>query len=195
MVAYSFKPSFSGLILTGEKRQTIRAPRGGSGRHARAGDGLQLFTGMRTRACRKLGDATCAEVREVVLDFAQDRVVLDEAIELETGLELNAFAVADGFGSPPTQLSPWGYMRRWWAVTHPGQALFRGVLIGWGESFKPAAAERACRACGCTETNACTVRVAGEQVGCSWASAHLCTACSLPETKIAGPRVSGSVAA
>ena len=136
MVAYSFKPSFASLILTGEKRQTIREPRGGRGRHARVGDGLQLYTGMRTRACRKLGDATCAEVREVVLDFAQDRVVLDDAIELETGVELCGFAALDGFGDPPSQLSSWGYMRRWWGHTHSGQDVFRGVLIGWGESFR-----------------------------------------------------------
>ena len=100
------------------------------------GDGLQLYTGMRTRACRKLGDATCAEVREVVLDFAQDRVVLDDAVELETGVELCGFAALDGFGDPPSQLSSWGYMRRWWGHNHPGQDVFRGVLIGWGESFR-----------------------------------------------------------
>lgn len=138
MVAYSFKPSFAALILSGEKRQTIREPRGGRGRHALSGDSLQLYTGMRTKSCRKLGDATCAEVREVVLDFAQNRVVLDDAIELETGVELCAFATLDGFGDPPSQLSPWGYMRRWWAATHPGQPVFRGVLITWGESFRSA---------------------------------------------------------
>lgn len=139
MVAYSFKPSFAAMILAGTKRQTIRAPRGERGRHARVGDGLQLYTGMRTRACRKLGDAACAELREVVLDFDQDRVMLDDAIELVTGVELCAFAAADGFGDPPNELSAWGYMRRWWGITHPGQDVFRGVLIGWGESFRAVA--------------------------------------------------------
>lgn len=134
MVAYSFKPSFAAEIAAGRKRQTIRRPRGGRGRHARVGDGLQLYTGMRTKACRKLGDAVCAEVREVVLDFEQDRIVLDDAVELITGPELSAFAALDGFGDPPLQLSPWGYQRRWWAATHPTR-VFRGVLIGWGESF------------------------------------------------------------
>ncbi len=136
MVAYDFKPGFAAEILAGRKRQTIREPRGGRRRHARVSDQLQLFTGMRTKACRKLGVAVCAEVREVVLDFNADRVVLDDAVELITGPELSDFAVLDGFGDPPSQLSPWGYMQRWWAVTHPGQSLFRGVLIGWGESFR-----------------------------------------------------------
>ena len=136
MVAYSFKRSFADEILAGRKRQTIRAPRGGRGRHARVGDQLQLFTGMRTTACRKLGVAVCAEVREVVLDFEQDRVVLDDAVELITGLELSAFAELDGFRGPVAGPSSWGLMRRWWATTHPGQPVFRGVLIGWGESFR-----------------------------------------------------------
>lgn len=186
MVAYSFKPSFADLILGGEKRQTIREPRGGRGRHARVGEALQLYTGMRTRGCRKLGDATCSEIREVVLDFAIDRVILDDAVVLETGVELTDFATSDGFGAPPRPLSPWGYMRRWWGVTHPGVTLFRGVLIGWGESFAPTV--QACRQCGCTETDACTVQVHGQLQGCSWASADLCTACGTPEIKVAGPR-------
>ncbi len=136
MVAYSFKPSFAAEILAGRKRQTIHEPRGRRGRHAQVDDQLQLFTAMRTKACRRLGSAVCAEVREVVLDFEQDRIVLDDAVELVTGLELSAFAELDGFADPPSQLSPWGYMRRWWGVTHPGKPVFRGVLIGWGESFR-----------------------------------------------------------
>ena len=138
MVAYSFKPSFAPLILAGEKRQTIRQPRGGRGRHARSGKALQLYTGMRTRTCRKLGDAVCAEVREVALDFADGRVTVDDAIELTTSAELSAFAILDGFrGSASLQdeNAPWERMRRWWALTHPGQLVFRGVLITWSTSL------------------------------------------------------------
>ena len=133
MVAYSFKPSFAAMIFSGEKRQTIRLPRK---RHARAGERLQLFQGMRTRSCLRLGAATCLEVRDVLLDFSEDRVVLDDAVELETGVELNDFATRDGFGDPPSQLSPWGYMRKWWAITHGDPEHFRGVLIGWGDTFE-----------------------------------------------------------
>lgn len=140
MVAYSFKPAFAADILAGGKRQTIRQPRGGRGRHARVNDGLQLYTGMRTRQCCKLGDALCTEVREVVLDFAAGRVTLDDAVEI-TGLrELDAFATADGFGvetEAATHGLVWCLMRRWWWITHPGQPVFLGVLIGWGETFRP----------------------------------------------------------
>ena len=137
MVAYSFKPSFAAAILAGEKRQTIRAPRGDRCRHARRGDGLQLYTGMRTRACRKLGDATCSEVREVVLDFQGGRVLLDDAIEIDSAEARDAFAQSDGFRAVGGA-RPWHVMRRWWAATHPGQPLFRGTLISWGESFRAA---------------------------------------------------------
>ncbi|MEJ0016825.1 MAG: ASCH domain-containing protein [Acetobacteraceae bacterium] len=46
MVAYSFKRDFAAPILAGIKRQTIRADRR---RHARPGEVLQLYTGMRTK--------------------------------------------------------------------------------------------------------------------------------------------------
>jgi len=56
MVAYSFKAQFREPILAGTKRQTIRADRK---RHARLGEALQLYTGMRTRQCKLIGRATC----------------------------------------------------------------------------------------------------------------------------------------
>jgi hypothetical protein len=46
VVAYSFRQQFRPPILAGTKRQTIRADRK---RHARPGEQLQLYTGMRTR--------------------------------------------------------------------------------------------------------------------------------------------------
>ncbi len=133
MVAYSFKTSFAAEILAGRKRQTIRAPRGGRGRHARAGDGLQLYTGMRTRTCRKLGDAACSSVHEVRLDFQAGRVTLDDAIEITHPGDLEAFAAIDGFA--PGRFGAWESMRRWWLLNH-GNDLFSGVLISWGESFR-----------------------------------------------------------
>ena len=52
MVAYNFQSQFAPLVESGEKRQTFRVL--GKRRHARPGDSLQLYTGMRTKACRKL---------------------------------------------------------------------------------------------------------------------------------------------
>lgn len=51
MVAYSFQKRFVEPIRSGRKRQTIRADRK---RHARPGEVLQLYSGMRTNAI-----ATC----------------------------------------------------------------------------------------------------------------------------------------
>ena len=70
MVAYSFRPRFIEPILGGRKRQTIRAI--GRRRHARPGDPLQLYAGMRTRNCRLIGRAICIDVVEVGLRFAED---------------------------------------------------------------------------------------------------------------------------
>jgi hypothetical protein len=56
MVAINFTV-FQDKILSGEKRQTIR-----KAARCKPGDRLQLYTGMRTKQCRKLGDAVCMDV-------------------------------------------------------------------------------------------------------------------------------------
>lgn len=48
MVAYSFKRQFGPPILAGTKGGTIRNDRK---RHARPGEELQLYHGMRTKSC------------------------------------------------------------------------------------------------------------------------------------------------
>lgn len=138
MVAYSFKPSFVADIKAKVKRQTIRLPRK---RHARAGEGLQLFTGPRMKPVR-LGGGTCIAAYNVRLDFAalSPSVTLDDGIVYDTHEALDAFAVRDGF-SPPERfaadgLAPWEYMARWWRLTHPDHRVFNGVLIDWDDSFR-----------------------------------------------------------
>ncbi len=54
MVALNFKARFADDVETRRKRCSIRAPRK-DGRDPKPGDSLQLYTGMRTRECRKLG--------------------------------------------------------------------------------------------------------------------------------------------
>jgi hypothetical protein len=68
MVAYSFKSQFGEPIVSRRKRQTIRGPRK---RHARPGELLQLFTGMRTKYCVKLLDIDpiCKAVTPVFIDW------------------------------------------------------------------------------------------------------------------------------
>lgn len=54
MTAFSFKLKFSPKILAGTKRSTIR-----SKQRCKVGDKMQLYTGQRTKACKKLMDAVC----------------------------------------------------------------------------------------------------------------------------------------
>jgi hypothetical protein len=57
-----FQKQFVPLILSGEKKQTIRAIRK---RSFKIGDPLQLYTGLRTKNCMKLGDAMCASANDI----------------------------------------------------------------------------------------------------------------------------------
>lgn len=133
MVAYSFKTGFVDAIVAGTKRQTIRLPRK---RHARPGEPVQLFMGMRTKACRKLldPDPMCVGVDEVRIDL---RELLPELADLQVngipilGAERDRYAIGDGFQPRPwMKLSPWEFMVRWWLTTHGG-VLFTGVAIRW----------------------------------------------------------------
>ena len=122
MVAYSFRPQFVDPILAGLKRQTIRAERK---RHAREGERLQLYTGMRTRRCRLIGTTTCIGATNLRLFLAERRAEsLDTGNAWTTAEETDAFAAADGF-------QDWAELKRFWAAEHPGLATFSGVMICW----------------------------------------------------------------
>lgn len=129
MVAYSFKRRFTEPIIAGAKRQTIRAHRK---RHARPGEALQLYTGMRTRQCRKIlvVDPICESVAPVRLLFTRGNGELGIIVD---GAELpldkwEAFARADGF---PTLLD----MVVFWFANHGRDGVdqidFNGALIKW----------------------------------------------------------------
>lgn len=123
MTAYSFKKQFAEPILAGTKAQTIRAERKGRSRHARPGEALQLYTGMRTKYCRLIGRATCAAQFRITLRFDVNRIVSDQQI-LNLPSNLDRFAANDGFAD-------WAAMKAFWAKEHPDTALFEGVLIRW----------------------------------------------------------------
>lgn len=116
MVAYSFQPRFVAPILLGIKQQTIRGDRK---RHARPGDQLQLFTGMRTRQCRRIGTATCSMVERVHLDLVNHLVTVGDFYRVER-TELDEWARKDGFRD-------WIAMRAFWSP----QDGFEGWLIRW----------------------------------------------------------------
>lgn len=119
MVAYSFQPRFVPAIRSGLKRHTIRAERGGRSRHARPGELVQLYQGLRTRHARLIAEPVCEEVWPVRLDLAGCVTI---GIEIQT--DLDAFAVADGFRD-------WADLCAFWRRQHPGVVVFSGVMIRW----------------------------------------------------------------
>lgn len=129
-VAYSFKAHFEAPIRAGTKAQTIRADRA---RHARAGEELQLYTGMRTKHCRLIGRATCMSVSPVQLDFGREVIIAGARPMIHDFVKLDEFARMDGF---PDFLA----MREFWRKEH-GMLLslrpWSGILIEW-KDFRPA---------------------------------------------------------
>lgn len=127
MVAYSFNPRFIEPIRQGMKTQTIRAI--GQRRHARPGELLQLYSGMRTSHCtRILPDTPCLEVMQVEIIFDLGTRPLIGRIKTD-GIrvrDLDAFAIRDGFSDLED-------MSGFWRDNHPQAAAagFNGVLIEW----------------------------------------------------------------
>ena len=63
MVAINFQERFADDVEYGVKRQTIR-----SKARCKPGDALQLYTGQRTKACRKLLDTVCKSVTPIRIE-------------------------------------------------------------------------------------------------------------------------------
>ncbi|RCW84867.1 hypothetical protein [Paracoccus lutimaris] len=129
MVAYNFQTRFADAVASGQKCQTIRAQRK-DGRHAQPGDRLQLYTGMRTKACRKLidPDPVCAGIEPVVIDA--------NGIHLSDGRSVpnpDMLARWDGFAS-------FAEMAEWFDKTHG--LPFTGMLIQWDRLPKDGWIER-----------------------------------------------------
>lgn len=131
MVAYSFKPRFVEAIRWGlglgldvpdgvpaPKRQTVRAHRR---RHARPGEELQLYTGMRTRHCALIGRARCVDLQGIHLELHLRRPRIYVG-----GLPCPVldFARRDGFVD-------WADMLGFWRDAHGPITEFEGVLITW----------------------------------------------------------------
>ncbi|MBK3798673.1 hypothetical protein GAY33_05405 [Azospirillum brasilense] len=130
MVAYSFNKRFAdpilaglepGPLLPGMKRQTIRADRK---RHARPGEDLQLYTGMRTRSCKLLGVTRCVAVEPIRLLLTAAAAVTIGPERVTGAAKLDAFARWDGF-------TDFDDLRGFWRAAHPEIADFTGWLIRW----------------------------------------------------------------
>ncbi len=139
MPAYSFQERFIPLIIDLSKDHTVRAERAGRSRHARPGESLYLYYGMRTKWCRKIGEATCLFTREIRITEKGVFFIgmTGDWYGLGT-LERDIFAWQDGFRPEGTTLDnpagAWDLMRHWWKQTH--ELPFQGVVIYW-KDFQP----------------------------------------------------------
>lgn len=115
MTALNFT-MFPEKVEDGTKRQTIRTDT-----RVMAGDALQLYTGLRTKACRKLRDAVCNSVQSVVL---MERIAIPHGNVSLTGIYLEEFAHADGFAS---YADMWAFFSK--RANADGE--YRGKIIKW----------------------------------------------------------------
>ncbi len=121
MPAFNFKPQFADDVESGKKPQTIRAERKDGRVPCKVGDTITLYTGMRTKACRKLGVGKCTGVTPVSIHeypagtpqlFIAGAMILNE----------DDFAQADGFENSAE-------FYKFFEDTHG--LPFRGWLIEW----------------------------------------------------------------
>lgn len=91
MVAFNFKAEFAPDVESGEKRQTIRKTQ-----RCKPGDPVQLYTGQRTKQCRKLGDGVCTDAYMVVIS---ETGVSSKNLVITSRKRRAVFAAADGFKS------------------------------------------------------------------------------------------------
>lgn len=115
MPAFNFQSQFAYDVERGIKHQTIRAKRK---YRPRPGQTAYCFTGMRTSACRRLGQWPIVAVRDI---WIQNEGVLVSGGALPTD-SLDEFARLDGF--------------RWWTMMlmffKVNQGLpFNGDIILW----------------------------------------------------------------
>lgn len=115
MPSFSFEPQFAPLILTGEKRQTIRASR-----RCDPGATMHLFTGLRTKACIKIAIRPCIVVDRVEMGpngikFGDPSLHPDE----------DTFARLDGF-------EDYAEMHRWF-VSRYESAWVSGFVHRWAD--------------------------------------------------------------
>jgi len=122
---YNFNRRFMENIVSGKKRQTIRATR----KHMdQPGDIMHLYTGLRTKGTILLGRVTCTSVDRVEIwkvwaNGDSEAHVKVSGIELH-GAVREAFAKADGFPN-------WAEMVTFWQIKN--RLPFDGHVYRWNE--------------------------------------------------------------
>jgi len=119
MPALNFQNRFADQVESGQKRQTIRLQRK---RPIVVNDKLYLYTGMRTKHCRKLGETYCRQVTPIKMGRNYVHL-MTEGEPWDMGPPAREwFARRDGFDS-------WKAMCQWFSRQHG--LPFEGVLIVW----------------------------------------------------------------
>lgn len=128
MPLLGFQKQFAALVESGEKRQTIRAYRK-DGRDPKVGQTLYLYTGLRTKQCRKLGEAQCLLANGISIGSNGGMIWYPPNIKgVHMGdVKRRRIARLDGFGS-------YVEMIEWFDKTHG--LPFEGQLIRWGNLSK-----------------------------------------------------------
>lgn len=123
MPSLNFQQRFAGKVESGEKPHTIRAKRK---RPIKSGDTLYLFTGMRTKYCRRLATKICTKVEAITIDWRTKQVciykpVFDCMVPMNNE-EIRKLAIKDGFDSVAEFYK--------WFVSESNPE-FEGDLIWW----------------------------------------------------------------
>lgn len=118
------------MILDGTKNHTARKDRKGRQGHAKPGDIVYLYFGMRTKWCRKLGQAKCTKTESIEIDTAGNIRLDGKRLSY---MENSAFAWADGFrpegSTAKDHVGAFTLMFRFWKATN--DLPFKGTVIYW----------------------------------------------------------------
>lgn len=118
MPALSFKSSFAEKILSEAKTTTIRVARKVP---IEKGDTLYLFSGMRTKNCKRIATAVCMMVEPVTIDLLLWEIYLGVG-QLVLPHQLTKFAQDDGFENAPS-------LFQWFTDQYGRTTVFRGDRI------------------------------------------------------------------
>lgn len=78
MPALSFQPRLIKAVMNGTKPGTIRQLR--KSNLIKPGDVIYIFTGMRTKQCKRHGEHVCAKVYPIAVDWAQKIISIDGVV-------------------------------------------------------------------------------------------------------------------
>ena len=103
MPAYNFMERFATLVESGQKKQTIRK----NDRDAKVGDTAYLYTGQRTKRCRRIGESIIAGVYPIdstpeIGPYIVIKYNENNSVHI---IDVEKFAEADGFNSADEMLS------------------------------------------------------------------------------------------